>query len=340
MMKKKEVAILGGTGFVGVELFRLLQNHQYFNVTFISSESKKGKPIINQHMWSEKIKYRSIDELNDNYDAIFSCLPSGTLPKYIDNVIDKTQVLFNISGDYRLKDINLSKDYYPLTDWRKHSSLVQYYIPEFNNIDRNKKIINLGGCMAISSIYALYPLIKNELIENNNIILDVKTGSSGGGKSTNETHAERFNNFRIHKAFKHKHHPEIEMFLNEISNYINKVNFIAYSLDIPRGIYISSYTKLKSGITDVDVKKAFFRTYKDSNFVNYIPNISKVNIKQTLGTNNVYTSFKINNDLCLSVSMLDNLIKGAAGQAIQAANNYFKINETEGLVIQKGALWP
>ncbi|HIH7676669.1 TPA: N-acetyl-gamma-glutamyl-phosphate reductase, partial [Staphylococcus aureus] len=91
---------------------------------------------------------------------------------------------------------------------------------------------------------------------------------------------------------------------------------------------------------EIDVKKAYFQTYKESVFIDYISNINKINLKQTLGTNQVYTSFKLNKNLCLSVSMLDNLVKGAAGQAIQAANNYFNIPESEGLSVQKGAMWP
>ncbi|GBV56194.1 N-acetyl-gamma-glutamyl-phosphate reductase [Staphylococcus aureus] len=340
MIKQREVAILGGTGFVGMELFRLLQNHPFFRVTFISSESMSGKSIINQHTLDRKMKYQSIDSLKNDYDAIFSCLPSGVLPNYINKLLNKSEVIFNVSGDYRLNDKTLSNRYYPATEWENLNSKVQYYIPEFTKIDRDKKIINLGGCMAVSSIYSLYPLIKHNLIENNNIILDVKTGSSGGGKTTKESHAERFNNFRIHKVFEHKHQPEIVMFLNTISQNTNNVNFSAFSLDIPRGIYVSSYTNLKQDVTEIDVKKAYFQTYKESVFIDYISNINKINLKQTLGTNQVYTSFKLNKNLCLSVSMLDNLVKGAAGQAIQAANNYFNIPESEGLSVQKGAMWP
>lgn len=262
------------------------------------------------------------------------------MPNYINKLLNKSEVIFNVSGDYRLNNKTLSNRYYPATEWENLNSKVQYYIPEFTKIDRDKKIINLGGCMAVSSIYSLYPLIKHNLIENNNIILDVKTGSSGGGKTTKESHAERFNNFRIHKAFEHKHQPEIVMFLNTISQNTNNVNFSAFSLDIPRGIYVSSYTNLKQDVTEIDVKKAYFQTYKESVFIDYISNINKINLKQTLGTNQVYTSFKLNKNLCLSVSMLDNLVKGAAGQAIQAANNYFNIPESEGLSVQKGAMWP
>ncbi|WP_347553046.1 N-acetyl-gamma-glutamyl-phosphate reductase (plasmid) [Pseudalkalibacillus hwajinpoensis] len=347
MSQNIKIAILGGSGFVGMEIYRILRNHPLASIDFVSSESRSGRPvekyyrILNNE--NKQLKFKKINQLENGYDVIFSCLPTGVLPKHIDEVLDKTEVLFNVSGDYRLTDHHLLEDYYPnsLTNQRYMDS--QYYIPEFHKIDRQKKIINLPGCMAVASIYSLYPLMKNSLIEGK-VIIDAKTGSSGGGKKSSEHPAERSQNFRPHQVHGHRHMPEISNAFREMFDENIDLQFSTYSLDLPRGIMTTVYSTLKDGVSEIDVKKAFFKEYNNLYFIDYIKDTKggRFNpmIKSIVGTNRSEVAAYVDNKNCVSICSLDNMIKGAAGQAVQAFNQYFDFSEEEALSFQNEGMWP
>lgn len=339
-MKKYKVAILGGSGFVGAELYRILSLHPLFDVRFVSSEKYAGKFVEKTYKTfrcrniNPSLKFCSINSLESGYDIIFSALPTGVLPLNLDKILYSTNLLINVSGDFRFSDESILKKYYPNSiGVIKDSSLVNYFIPELSSINIKAKIINLPGCMAVASIYSIYPLIKNNLI-NENIIIEAKTGSSGAGKSTTETHSERSNNFRLYKAFNHRHLPEIQKLGANFS-----IQFSAFSLDISRGIYVSAYSSLKENITKEDVRIAFHQTYKDSHFVHVLKTGTPM-LKTVMGTNHVEISHIINGKFCLSMVTLDNLIKGAAGQAIQAANMHCNLPEELGLSTVNKGIWP
>lgn len=338
-----KVGILGGSGYAGAELYRLLLNHPNFNVVFVSSEKYAGKPVEkmlkgfahNDHL--QNLRFNHLDDLPFDLDFVFSALPTGVLPKYVEKILEKTSLIFNVSGDFRFKDTATLQQYYPETlAIESDQILSSYYIPEFSDFNKNANIINLPGCMALASIYAAYPLVKNKLI-NQNIFVDVKTGSSGAGKSTKETAADRFGNFRLYRAFNHRHLPEIAMALG---SSVGKVGFAAYSLDISRGIYASVYSQIKEGVTEVDVKKAYFKTYKSCKFVaNLTGKRSVPMLKSTNGTNFAEVKATVHEGQCIAVASLDNLLKGAAGQAVQAANKYYQLAEDTGLDTLVG-MWP
>ncbi|MGE7185730.1 N-acetyl-gamma-glutamyl-phosphate reductase [Peribacillus sp. NPDC006672] len=348
-MEKLKVAIIGGNGFTGMELYRILEKHPVFEVTFISSESKSGESVEKSmrsfaNYKSKKLRFNSIKDLEGNYEAIFACLPTGVLPRYIENIIPKTKYLFNISGDYRLGNTELSHLFYPETHKYATDFKTHYFIPELSDIVKDAKIINLPGCMAVASIYSLYPLVKESLVESN-IIIDAKTGSSGGGKNSKEHHAERAQNFRPHKLHGHRHKPEIEYAFNHyLSNEKLDLFFSVYSLSLPRGIMVSSYSKLKENVTEGDVRKAFYKSYNEHKFIQYFKTnqvgINSPMIKTVVGTNHAEIGVYIEDRNCVSVASIDNLLKGAAGQAVQAANLYFDLPEEMGLNLQAEGVWP
>lgn len=348
-LENLKVAIVGGNGFTGAKLYRILESHPRFNVTFVSSESKSGK-FVESNMRSfayhkpKKLRFKSIKELDETYDAVFACLPTGVLPQYIESIIPKTKYLFNVSGDYRLGDTELSHLFYPETHKYATNFKTHYFVPELSEIEKDAKVINLPGCMAVTSIYSLYPLIKENLVESN-IIIDAKTGSSGGGKSSTEHHAERAQNFRPHKLHGHRHKPEIEhAFGHYLSNQEVDLLFSVYSLSLPRGIMVSSYSKLKENVSEVDVRKAFYKFYNKQKFIHYFKSnqvgINSPMIKTVVGTNNAEVGVYIEGRNCVSVASIDNLLKGAAGQAVQAANLYFDLPEDMGLNLQAEGVWP
>lgn len=346
MNNNYSAAILGGSGFVGGELYRLLSMHPHIDIQFVSSESKKGLAVERQlrsfrhHSVKPGLKFSPLSELkNGHYDLVFSCLPNGKLPQIISPVSEHGKRVFNLSGDYRFTEDEINQTHYPATPGSLPPHLVsQYFVPEFTPLDANAQVINLPGCMAVASLYALWPLVKNELVSGR-IVVDAKTGSSGAGKSSAETHAERANNFRLYKAFAHRHAPEIEK-LRQLSRDALSFTFAAFSLDTPRGIYISAYSTLKPGITAADVRQAFFSTYQHTPFIHYLKNGQVPMLKTVCGTNHVEVATQVQGDTCLSLCSLDNLIKGAAGQAVQAANLYLGLEAMCGLQQLNEAGWP
>ncbi|MWC29620.1 N-acetyl-gamma-glutamyl-phosphate reductase [Paenibacillus sp. MMS18-CY102] len=342
----KRVAILGGSGFTGAELYRLLRKHPGFDVAFISSESNAGLPVDKYYAASvhkkkiSSLKFSRASELEGHYDAVFSCLPTGELPKIIARVAEHADYVFNVSGDYRITDTELLQRHYPETLKHAFEGGWHYFVPEFSEIDRTKKVINLPGCMAVATLYTLYPLVAHGLIEDR-VITDAKTGSSGGGKSTKEHHAERTNNFRAFKLHGHRHKPEIEQALSDQLGRTVSLQFSVFSLDLPRGIMATSYSLLKEGVTAVDVRKAFYSAYADKPFVHYIPSGNGAPMIKTVnGTNFAETGAYVEGRNCVSLAAIDNLLKGAAGQAVQAANLYFGFPEEEGLPQEGEGAWP
>ncbi|AUG99980.1 N-acetyl-gamma-glutamyl-phosphate reductase [Prodigiosinella confusarubida] len=345
MNKIITAAILGGSGFVGSELYRILSMHPQIEVRFLSSESQKGLFVERQHKsfrfhnHNSALKFSSLSQLEEHYDIIFSCLPNGRLPEIVSRISKHCTRLFNLSGDYRFQEENINKVFYPATSGSLPEGIVtQYFIPEFTEVEHSANIINLPGCMAVAAIYALYPLVRNGLVAGD-IVIDAKTGSSGAGKSTSETHAERSNNFRMHKAFNHRHAPEIAklkyLALDEL-----EITFASFSLDTPRGIYISAYSTLKNDCTENEVRKAYFSHYQETSFVHYLKSGQIPMLKTVCGTNHVEVATFVHANKCISLCSLDNLIKGAAGQAVQAANIYLGLEAVSGLVQLNEAGWP
>ncbi|MBH5317596.1 N-acetyl-gamma-glutamyl-phosphate reductase [Paenibacillus sp. GSMTC-2017] len=343
---QRRVAILGGSGFTGAELYRLLGKHPGFKVDFVSSESKAGYPVDKYFVGSihkkkpSPLKFTKIADLDGHYDAIFSCLPTGALPKIIEQVASHTDYIFNVSGDYRISDPELLSQHYPATLHHPFEGGWHYFIPEFSSINRAVKVVNLPGCMAVATLYTLYPLVAHDLIEGR-VVTDAKTGSSGGGKSTTEHHAERSHNFRAYKVHGHRHKPEVEHALNYHLDRSVDLQFSVYSLDLPRGIMATSYSLLKEGVTAVDVKKAFFSSYSSKPFLHYFSSgHSSPMIKTVVGTNVAEIGAYVEGRNVVSIATIDNLIKGAAGQALQAANLYFDFPEDAGLQFDGEGAWP
>ncbi|OBZ17152.1 N-acetyl-gamma-glutamyl-phosphate reductase [Bacillus sp. FJAT-26390] len=343
---RKRVAILGGSGFTGAELYRLLRKHPHFEVDFVSSESKAGFPVDKFYIGSihkkkpGSLKFNKAAELDGHYDAIFSCLPTGSLPKIIQHAAEHTDYIFNVSGDYRIADTDLLNRHYPETLKHDFEGDWHYYIPEFSEINSAVKVVNLPGCMAVATLYTLYPLVAHDLIEGR-VVTDAKTGSSGGGKSTTEHHAERSHNFRAYKVHGHRHKPEVEHALTYHLDRSVNLQFSVFSLDLPRGIMATSYSLLKEHVTDVDVKKAFYSAYASKPFLHYFNSGSgSPMIKTVVGTNYAEIGAYVEGRNCVSIATIDNLIKGAAGQAIQAANLYFGFPEEAGLQFEFEGAWP
>jgi N-acetyl-gamma-glutamyl-phosphate reductase len=338
--------VLGGSGFAGAEILRLLLDHPRVEVAFISSEAHEGEAVtrilhgLRNHPGVTGMVFQSIDSL-PSVDVIFSCLPVGQLPARLADVLGRGEFIFNLGGDFRLKGPEEIRRYYPASAeyWPYE---FPYYVPEMVKRRPASGVVSLPGCMAAAAIYALYPLSRASLIERY-VVVDAKTGSSGGGRHSAEHVSDRANNFRVHRIHGHRHAPEILQAIRELTGSELKLQFSAYSLELPRGVFVSAYTLLRPGIGTLDVKRAYANAYREAPFIRMRSShpaspYALPMIKAVLGTNVAELACGVEDDRCVTVVALDNLVKGAGGQALQAMNRIMGYGETLGLPM--GGLWP
>lgn len=339
-------AILGASGYVGAELLRLLLSHPRVEVAFASSEGSSGEPAaevlpgLRHHPRAKGLVLRRMADL-ESVDAAFSCLPNGMLPERLAFIAQKAGVVFNLAGDFRLKDRAELERHYPGSLRCEWPGSERYFVPELCPDPSPSKVVSLPGCMAAATLYALYPLCRHGLIESM-VVADVKTGSSGSGKEGSEHPSERAHNFRPHKLHGHRHRPEIVQALKSLAGADVQLQFSTHSLDLPRGVFVTVYTRLKEGVDSLEVKRAYARSYLNAPFVRTLwKNNGRLGLpmlKTVVGTNSVELATSVEGRSCVAVAALDNLVKGAGGQAVQSMNRMWGFAETLGL--EGGGLWP
>lgn len=345
--KKIAVAVLGASGYIGIELLQRLVDHPHVNLVFIGSESNVGEypstlfPPLRRHDFFKKTKFSGIDNLCDS-DVVISALPAGVLPKHLEKILPKTKKIINISGDFRLADLNEIKEFYPESLLVQNTIDSQYIIPDFSN-DFSAKILNMPGCIAGAVIYALSPLAESGLLSEE-VIVDAKVGSSGGGKKQSDSHSIRANNAKTYKMLNHRHAPEIKQYLNKYTMELKRVFLTVTSIDITRGILVHVHGNTNRKITDAELYSLFRNYYKNHQF-HYITCFKKGNeklpsIKAVQGTNDCEIGFAIDksSNHFVITTAIDNLVKGGAGNAIHALNKLYGFDINLGL--RSNVLWP
>ncbi|MDH6111825.1 N-acetyl-gamma-glutamyl-phosphate/LysW-gamma-L-alpha-aminoadipyl-6-phosphate reductase [Kitasatospora sp. MAP12-15] len=337
--QKIRVAVAGASGYTGGEVIRLLLDHPHVELAFLSAERSAGTPVGAVHPWLRNhpgaagLKFRPLAELEE-VDVAFGCLPTGTLPARLPLLAERAKRVLNLAGDFRLRDPQEVKEHYPKTAADPASEEFAYYVPELSDSVPQGRFINLPGCMAVATIYALYPLFAESLVLPQ-VVVDAKTGSSGGGRGGSEQPAERSGNFRVHKLHGHRHTPEIRQALAEFTGTAPDLRFSTHSMDVPRGIMVTAYSRLRPEATALDVKRAYAKAYVGKPFVRVRPAPKAPQdfpmLKAVNGSNVAEVAIAVKGDQCVAVAALDNLIKGAAGQAIQAMNLVSGFDETAGL---------
>ena len=330
MTRKVSVAILGSTGFVGIELVKILSNHPNVNIVFFGTENnpntllKDIDPRIN-------LQNNPSTELNTNFDysladTVFLALPHGVSNKYVKSFYNKLQII-DLSADFRLDDINMYKINYD--EMHSAPNLLNefiYGLPEINkNILNNKNNIAVPGCYPTSVLIPLIPLLKNNIIDSKNIIIDSKSGYSGAGKKFNISNIKNSEdlNFYNYNTNSHRHICEIKQELNKNTTQTEVLfSFNPHILPNFRGMMSTIYCDLLSGINKNDVINCFNDMANNNQFIKFIQNDQRADFFSIQNTNNCvlkifdhYDSSKI-----IIVSLIDNLIKGAAGQAVQCFN--------------------
>lgn len=315
------VGIIGGSGYTAGELIRILMYHPNVNIDFVYSTTNAGKPLsVAHHDLLGDIEMDFTDAINPDVNVLFLCLGHGKSISFLqENKFACHTKIIDLGNDFRL-----TKD--SIFDGKQFV----YGLPELNKtaIKKANYIAN-PGCFATAIQLALLPLAKNQLLEND-IHINATTGSTGAGVSPSETthFSWRSNNMSHYKAFDHQHLGEINQSVNQLqTTYSNELLFIPNRGDFARGIFATLYTTAEESLDEIVAKYEDF--YKNEPFVTVTT--TNINMKQVVQTNKCIISLTKKGNRILITSIIDNLTKGASGQAIQNMNLMFGLPETTGL---------
>lgn len=325
------VAIIGASGYTGLELIKLLITHPKFNITYVANSTgdinvQDLHPCL-KDVINIDVQKASAKEVAQVADLAFLALPHKTSMSFAKELLELNVRVVDLSADYRLELETYEKHYCNHED-KEHIKDSVYGLPEYYKEDiQSAKLIANPGCYPTASLLALLPFI--EYIDTNApIFIDAKSGVSGAGKNPSEaTHFGQINeNCHSYNPFKHRHMPEIQEKVRLLKNEEVSINFVPHLLPITRGMLVSVYATLKE---DIDVNEILQNTYKDSEFVRIRE--KPVDIKSTAGTNfcDIYAA-KNANALFVS-SSIDNLLRGASSQAVVNANLLCGYKEGEGI---------
>jgi N-acetyl-gamma-glutamyl-phosphate reductase len=339
-MSKINVLIAGSTGYIGVQLTKILVNHKKVNIKYLCGSSSIGKKISYFDKSLSKYKLPKIIKFNKNLllnvDVIFTALPNGETQK-ISKLLLKKNTLIDLSADFRLKKTSDFLKWYKI----KHSAsnMIKnsiYALPEIKrNKIKNKKIISCPGCYPTSILLPLIPLLKKRLISNNNIIIDSKSGYSGAGRGVHKKYIRKnlYESLSAYGIANHRHNSEIQQELDLCSGKKNNFHFTPHLTPMFRGILSTIYIDLIKGVTKNKINSVLNKYYKKEIFVSIAKPDTLLSTNDVINTNNCIISVcksKHRRKLII-LSVIDNLIKGGSGQAIQNMNILYNFKENEGL---------
>lgn len=334
--------IIGATGYAGGELVRLLAGHKEVEVVWFGSRSYQEIPYTNVYQNLFQIVEGTCGEkvmeaLADDVDVIFTATPQGFCAGQIsETVLEKAKVI-DLSADFRLKEAETYEKWYKIQ--QKSPELLQeavYGLCEWNREHiRSARLIANPGCYPTCSLMAILPLVKNGLIVPETLIIDAKSGTSGAGRTEkiDNLYCEVNENMKAYGVTTHRHTPEIEEQLSLVAGEKVCVNFTPHLVPMNRGILVTAYASLKQGVTEEMVREAYDSCYNSEKFVRVLRNGICPQTKWVEGSNYVDVGFQIDQrtNRIVILGAMDNLVKGAAGQAIQNMNLMFGLDETEGL---------
>lgn len=338
-MPKKHVAVIGATGFTGSELLRILVHHPGVEIALITSESRAGESFSDVHPYFRDIletKLKSIDEIeNHDIDVAFLALPHGVSMKYVEQLEHRDFPIIDFSGDFRLSDPEVYEHWYGSNHtFPTGFDGAVYGIPELNaDSIKTASLIANPGCYPTSVILAIAPLLKAGLIDPTRIIADSKSGVTGTGiKAKPVNHFSSVNdNFRAYGLKTHRHTIEIQQQMQEFTDDEVSVLFTPHLLPVDRGILSTIYIKPSEGTCSDRQLAQAYSMYKDCRFIRMVD--QPPSIKDVRGTNfcDIHATYDERTQTIIVISVIDNLMKGAAGQAVQNMNLRFDWDEDFGL---------
>ena len=343
------VGVIGGSGYVGGELVRLLLPHPEVELTTVTSRANAGEFLFTVHpnlRGATQLKFSppDISNVTKNCDLVFAAMPHGKSVNLVPQLLETGVKVIDMSADYRL---NNPDDYDKWYGWKHtHPELLKeavYGLPELHREEiKNAKLIGCPGCMSTATILGLAPLVKAGVIEKNRIVADVKIGSSGAGQKPTVAshHPERAGGVRPYKVVGHRHLAEVEQELNLLTDEKVTVSFTPHAVNMIRGILSTIHAFLKKPLTTKDVWKLYRSHYQDEHFIRFVKfkkgPYQLPNPKVTMGTNYVDIGFELDPRAkrIIVFSAIDNLMRGASGQGVQCMNIMLGVDETTGLECQ------
>lgn len=338
-----KVGIIGATGYTGGELVRLLLGHKEVEIVWFGSKMHVDLPYssVFQNMFQivdAKCMDDNMEELTEQVDVIFTATPGGLAASLVNEEILSKVKIIDLSADFRIKDVDIYEEWYNI----KHPSApfieeAVYGLCELNRDSiKIARLIANPGCYPTCSTLSIYPLLKSGLIDPGSIIIDAKSGTSGAGRAAkvDNLYCEVNENIRAYGVTTHRHIPEIEEQLSYAAAEPVVINFTPHLVPMNRGILITAYANIIKGVTEADVSAAYENQYKNERFVRLLKGDTCPQTKWVEGSNYVDINFKIDyrTNRIVMMGALDNVVKGAAGQAIQNMNLMFGFEENMGLL--------
>lgn len=341
-----KVGVVGASGYVGGELLRLLVSHPKIEINMVTSRQRAGEYVHRVHPSLKgfidlTFSPMDMEKMANTCDLVFTSVPHGKANKIVKDLYDRGMRIIDLSADFRLKN---PKDYIKWYGWEhpfpEMLSKSTYGVPEFHREEIKKsQLVSCPGCMAVTSLLAIKPLIENDLIDTDHIVVDSKIGSSGAGAKANAGthHAMRYGVIRPYKPAKHRHTGEIEQELGLIAKRHIRVSMSPHAVNVVRGILTTNHTFLKKPIEELALWKMYRSSYKGEQFIRFIRDKKGLykfpDPKFLIGSNFCDVGFDIDeeNQRLVALSASDNLMKGAAGSAIQNMNVMLGYEEGEGL---------
>ena len=337
-----KVGIIGATGYAGGELVRILMGHKDAEIVWYGSRSYVDQKYadVYRNMFQivdAKCMDDNMDELAEQVDVIFTATPQGLCASLInEEILSKTKII-DLSADFRLKDVKVYEEWYKIE--HKAPQYIDEAVYGLCEINRDKvkdaRIVANPGCYTTCSILTAYPLAKEGLIDMSTLIIDAKSGTSGAGRGAKlpNLYCEVNENIKAYGVATHRHTPEIEDQLSYASGEEVLLNFTPHLIPMNRGILVTAYATLKKDVSYEEVKAIYDSYYKDEKFVRVLDKDVCPETRWVEGSNYVDVNFKIDKrtNRIIMMGAMDNLVKGAAGQAVQNMNLMFGLKETEGL---------
>ena len=337
-----KVGIIGSTGYAGGELVRILTGHKDAEIVWYGSRSYIDQKYasVYQNMFQivdAKCMDDNMEELARQADVIFTATPQGLCASLVSEEILSQTKIIDLSADFRLKDVAVYERWYKIE--HKSPQFIEeavYGLCEVNREDVKKaRLVANPGCYTTCSILTAYPLAKEGVIDMKTLIVDAKSGTSGAGRGAKvpNLYCEVNENMKAYGVATHRHTPEIEEQLSYALGEDVMINFTPHLVPMNRGILATEYASLKKDVTHEDVKAIYDKYYKDEKFIRVLDEGVYPETKWVEGSNYVDINFKIDprTNRIIMMGAIDNLVKGAAGQAVQNMNLMFGLDEAEGL---------
>lgn len=338
-----KVGIIGATGYAGAELVRILLNHKEAQIEWFGSRSYIDENYADIYrnffeLVDADCLGDNMDELASRVDVIFTATPQGFLAGVLnEDILNKVKII-DLSADFRIKDVATYEKWYKIE--HKSPQFIKEAVYGLCEINRDQvttqtRLIANPGCYTTCSILTAYPLVKEGLIDPDTLIIDAKSGTSGAGRGakTPNLFCEVNESMKAYGVTTHRHTPEIEEQLGYASGEKVVINFTPHLVPMNRGILATEYASLKKDVTYEDVKAIYDKYYADEKFVRVLKENELPETKWVEGSNYVDINFKIDprTNRIIMMGAIDNLVKGAAGQAVQNMNLMFGLDEAEGL---------